>query len=255
MPGGVDYLAKKHKPKQTGRRRLMSIMLVIVMIAGLVASAWLAVSPTLKKQETLDYQADLLTSIEQGNVFIIPDSGFAVEVDYYDIPEDAVQIPKITEGTIDVIPETAEPEQTSTEVSQPAPLEINGIGILSIDKIDLRLPVSDGVSEAQLKISPGHVPETAAIGAIGNAVIAGHRSYTYGHDFNRLGEMAIGDIIGYQSKDGTIMRFEVFEIQEIEPDDQSAFIQPEDESIITLYTCTPIRTATHRLLVKAVKID
>ena len=247
-------MAKKHKPKQSGRRRLMSIILVIVMIAGLITSAWLAVSPTLKKQETLDYQADLLASIEQGNGIIIPESGFAAKVDYYDLAEpdttdEPVQIPKITEGTIDVMPETAAP------APQPAPLEINGIGILNIDKIDLRLPVSDGVSEAQLKISPGHVPETAAIGAIGNAVIAGHRSYTYGQDFNRLGEMAVGDIIGYQSKDGTIMRFEVFEIQEIEPDDQSAFIQPEDESIITLYTCTPIRTATHRLLVKAVKID
>ena len=47
---------------------------------------------------------------------------------------------------------------------------------------------------------------------------------------------------------------EVFEITEIEPADQIAFIQPTDESIITLYTCTPIREATHRLLVRAEKI-
>ena len=250
-------MRKKYKPKHLNRRRLMSVMLAVVMVIGIVTSAWFAISPTLKKQDALDYQADLLASIEQGGGVITPEVGFTAEVDYYDLTEDnpapntvndMTQIPKVTEGTIDAAP-------VSNEVSQPAPLEINGIGILTIDKIDLRLPVSDGVSEAQLKVALGHVPETAAIGAIGNAVIAGHRSYTYGHDFNRMGEMAMGDIIGYQAKNGESMRFEVFEIREIEPDDQSAFIQPEDESIITLYTCTPIRTATHRLLVKAIKIN
>lgn len=257
MPEGADCLHKKYKPKHHDRRRLGSAILAVVMVIGIIASAWLAVSPTLEKQETLDLQADLIASIEQGGGIITPEVGFTAEVDYYDllednpasdISDDLAQIPQISESTIDAAP-------VSAEVSQPVSLEINGIGILTIDKIDLRLPVSDGVSEAQLKVGPGHVPETAAIGAIGNAVIAGHRSYTYGHDFNRLGEMAVGDIIGYQSKDGTVMRFEVFEITEIEPDDQSAFIQPEDESIITLYTCTPIRTATHRLLVKTTKID
>lgn len=257
MLGGDEQLPKKHKSKYIGRRRRGSVILSVVMVIGIVASAWLAVLPTFKKQETLDLQADLLASIEQGDGMIAPDSGLTEEVDYYDLPEvdpapdiadELAQPPQITEDTIAAAP-------ISAEDSQPEPLEINGIGILTIDKIDLRLPVSDGVSEAQLKASPGHVPETAAIGATGNAVIAGHRSYTYGQEFNRLGELKLGDIIGYQSKDGTAMRFEVFEILEIEPDDQSAFIQPEDESIITLYTCTPIRTATHRLLVKAVKID
>ena len=257
-------MPKTHKSKKYGHRRLVSVLLAVVMVAGLLTSAWLAISPTLKKQEALDYQADLLASIEQGSGDIALSNSFTVEVDFYDIAptsmnDDSVPIPKITEGTVDAAAEATSapaPEQTAAVSETPAqPEAISGIGILTIDKIDLKLPVSDGVSEAQLKVTLGHVPETAAIGEIGNAVIAGHRSYTYGHYFNRLGEMAVGDIIGYQSKGGEVMRFEVFEITEIEPDDQSAFIQPEDESIITLYTCTPIRTATHRLLVKAIKID
>lgn len=236
----------------------MSAALAIVMVVSIVTSVWFAISPTLKKQEALDYQADLLASIEQGDGNISTEDGFTVEVDYYDIEEidgadEPVQIPKIAEGTVDAAPELPEHTPESAVISQFT--EINGIGILTIDKIDLKLPVTDGVSEAQLKIALGHVPETAAIGEAGNAVIAGHRSYTYGQDFNRLGEIVIGDIIEYQLKSGDTMRFEVFEIVEIEPDDQSAFEQPEDESIITLYTCTPIRTATHRLLVKAIKID
>ena len=262
-------MPKTHKSKKTGHRRLVSALLAVVMVAGLVTSAWLAVSPTVKKQEALDYQAELLTSIEQGSGDITVADSFTVEVDFYDIEptaavpasvdDDPVPVPKITEGTVDAAVETisaSAPEQTAAVSETSAqPEAISGIGILTIEKIDLKLPVTGGVSEAQLKVALGHVPETAAIGETGNAVIAGHRSYTYGHYFNRLGEMAIGDIIGYQAKNGDVMRFEVFEITEIEPGDQSAFIQPEDKSIITLYTCTPIRVATHRLLVKAVKID
>ncbi|MCP1109701.1 sortase [Ohessyouella blattaphilus] len=85
----------------------------------------------------------------------------------------------------------------------------------------------------------------------GEAVIAGHRNYDYGSHFNRLGEIEVGDEIGYQPKDGGAMRFRVYEILEIIPGDQAAFEQPADKSIITLLTCTPIRTATHRLLVRA----
>ena len=125
------------------------------------------------------------------------------------------------------------------------------IGVLSIDCINLRLPVTAGVSEAQLHIAVGHVPGTAAIGSLGNAVIAGHRTYQHGSFFNRIGELRPGDIIEFKSVDGTTWRFVVYEITELAADDQSAFIQPDNASIITLYTCTPIGKATFRLVVRA----
>jgi sortase A len=72
--------------------------------------------------------------------------------------------------------------------------------------------------------------------------------------FNRLGEVDIGDLIQFQAMDGEVMTFKVFEILVVTPGNQIAFVQPQNESIITLYTCTPIRVATHRLLVRAIKI-
>ena len=131
------------------------------------------------------------------------------------------------------------------------PNAIIGIGILTIESIELRLPVAEGVEYATLRIAPGRVPQTAQIGEIGNAVIAGHRNYTFGSMFNRLGEVEIGDIVQYQARNGEKMAFEVFEIAVIEPHDQIAFIQPVNESIITLYTCTPVRVASHRLIIRA----
>jgi sortase A len=135
------------------------------------------------------------------------------------------------------------------------PNDIAGIGILTIESIDLRLPVAEGIDETTLRIAPGRVPQTARIGDVGNAVIAGHRNYAFGSMFNRFGEIEFGDLIQYQARNGEMMEFTVFEIAVIEPDDQIAFIQPLNESIITLYTCTPIREATHRLIIRAQRLS
>jgi sortase A len=134
------------------------------------------------------------------------------------------------------------------------PADIVGIGILTIESINLRLPIAEGIEYASLRIAPGRVPQTARIGEIGNAVIAGHRNYAFGSMFNRLGEIGYGDIMQYQARNGELMEFSVFEIAVIEPEDQIAFLQPLNESIITLYTCTPIRSATHRLIIRAQRV-
>ncbi|MCL2604147.1 MAG: class D sortase [Defluviitaleaceae bacterium] len=134
------------------------------------------------------------------------------------------------------------------------PNAINGIGILTIKSIDLRLPIAEGVDEETLRIAPGRVPQTAQIGEIGNAVIAGHRNYTFGSMFNRFDELIIGDVVHYQARSGEMMAFVVFEIAVIEPHDQIAFLQPVNDSIITLYTCTPIQTAEYRLIIRAYRI-
>lgn len=130
------------------------------------------------------------------------------------------------------------------------------IGILRIDKINMKLPIVAGVSEEQLKITAGWVTQTAPIGEIGNAVIAGHRSYTYGRHFNRLGELDIGDFIEYDTINGIQMTFKVTTILTVEPDDPVIFEHTPDESAqLTLCTCTPISTGTHRLIIRAERMD
>jgi sortase A len=135
------------------------------------------------------------------------------------------------------------------------PNAVTGIGILTIESINLRLPIAEGIEADSLRIAPGRVPQTAQVGDIGNAVIAGHRNYTFGSMFNRLGEIDYGDVFQYQARNGEMMEFSVFEIAVIEPEDQIAFIQPLNDSIITLYTCTPVREATHRLIIRAQRVS
>lgn len=221
-------------------KRSKAAALVMLMAGAFCAGAWLLISPMLEKQRTLERQAELLDSISSGSGVILLEESFpAGDVDFYDMGE--------------AIP-TVQAELPQQEPA-PATFEVTGTGILTIDRIDAVLPVTDGVSETQLKVAVGHVPQTAPLGSEGNAVIAGHRSYTYGHFFNRLGELSVGDLIRYEDTSGVAFTYEVFETLVIEPGDQSAFNQSEGEHLLTLYTCTPIRKATHRLLVRARLVD
>lgn len=221
-------------------KRSKTAALAILMAGAFCAGAWLLISPMLEKQRMLDRQAELLDSIVSGNGMIALEESFpAGDVDFYGMGED---IPVAQ----------AEPPR---EEPAPAALEVTGTGVLTIDRIGAVLPVTDGVSETQLKVAVGHVPQTAPLGGEGNAVIAGHRSYTYGQFFNRLGELFEGDFIRYEDNSGAAFTYEVFETLVIEPGNQAAFIQPEGERLLTLYTCTPIRKATHRLLVRARLVD
>ena len=216
-------------------RKSTAILLVVLMLISALSGIWLLVVPSLEQQKNLDVQENLIASIEENMDTAVSESEPATETP--DVPDPIIFPDNIRYTELE-------------KAKEPVPIG-TALGIVSIEKIDLKMPVVEGVTEELLKTAVGHVPETAAIGDFGNAVIAGHRMYDYGVHFNRLGEMEIGDIITFTSADGESCLFEVFEIAVIEPDDQIAFVQSTDESIITLYTCTPIREATHRLLVRA----
>ena len=216
-------------------------------------------------------QNELLDSIEKGDGMIPADMSItSAVIDFYDGGEEepAVNEPDTGEtpddGEIIGLYETVTEEAPLVTIFHTEPPEpeaqpengvITGIGILTIERINARLPVTDGVTEAQLKVAVGHVPETAPIGGEGNAIIAGHRSYTYGHYFNRLGELETGDIIKYQPRNGEEMAFEVYEVLTVLPDDPAVYAEFPGERILTLHTCTPVRVASHRLLVRARRVN
>ena len=231
----------------------LKIALIAAVIMGAVGiGLWLLVSPTLDNMDAMGKQRELLDTITADIANNALVDGYTVlEADTYDEAEKTMAPETVTSGDEYAI--MSEPVYESLDDSE-FPDSVIGIGILTIEAINLRLPIAEGVSEEVLRIAPGRVPETAFIGEAGNAVIAGHRNYTFGSMFNRLGEIVIGDIICYQERSGRMMEFKVFEIIEVNPDDQIAFIQPANDYIITLYTCTPVHDATHRLLVRARRI-
>ena len=143
--------------------------------------------------------------------------------------------------------ETAQPE---TPVDKLREMSIpNGIiGIMEIDKIDLVVTMAEGTDNKSITLSVGHFPNTAMPGQVGNFAVVGHRSYRYGAYFNRLDELEPGDTVRVKTVDG-IFTYCIDSKQVVEPTELSV-LDPTDTATITLVTCTPIRTATHRLIVK-----
>lgn len=125
--------------------------------------------------------------------------------------------------------------------------------ILRIPCIDSENPVREGVSEGVLADSLGHEPETAMVGDKGNCVIAGHRNYSFGQYFNRLNEVALGDMIYVDTATDTYS-YSVTDIKVVEPEDLSV-LEETDTETLTLYTCTPLYLATHRLVIVAERTE
>lgn len=126
---------------------------------------------------------------------------------------------------------------------------LGAIGIIRIPKIDLKVAIGEGVDMNTLKYAAGHFPQTAMAGEKGNFCVAGHRSYTYSEFFNKLDEINKGDEIYVKTKKGEY-KYIVYEKKTVEPSEYSV-LDPTKDATLTLVTCTPIRVATHRLIIKA----
>ncbi|HBS45720.1 MAG TPA: class C sortase [Paenibacillus sp.] len=145
----------------------------------------------------------------------------------------------------------AQAQPQETEKPEPE-IEVGGkvIALIEIDKIDLKLPVLEGATKANMKHAAAHMKETTPIGEIGNAAIAAHRARTTGRLFNRLNEVVIGDTITVKTSDQTY-NYEVYDISVVLPSDVSVLDGNNKDKILTLITSDPLVDPTHRLIVHA----
>ncbi|WP_025026625.1 class D sortase [Caldalkalibacillus mannanilyticus] len=124
------------------------------------------------------------------------------------------------------------------------------MGTITIEKINLREPMLARTTDKTLKLGVGSVVTDVFPGHIGNFVLAGHRSRTYGKQFNRLDEMETGDLIILETLDHHFV-YEVVSKFIVEPDGVFVLDQNVSGQELTLITCEPVRNPTHRLIVKA----
>ena len=122
-------------------------------------------------------------------------------------------------------------------------------GILKIKRIDLELPIIKGATQKNLDITVASVKDTVKAGEVGNYSIAGHRSHTYGRNFNRLDELKKGDSIEVETEREKHI-FTVSEKLYVEPEEVSVLEGNNKDKEITLITCHPMINPTHRLIVK-----
>ena len=120
------------------------------------------------------------------------------------------------------------------EIRDDAPL-----ALLSIDKLDLKVPIYNGTDEINLNRGAGRIKGTAWIDTPGNLGIAGHRDGF----FRVLKDIEIGDSIDMLTFQGD-SEFVVSSITIVDPTDVSV-LAPTDSSTITLVTCYPFYFVGH----------
>ena len=107
-------------------------------------------------------------------------------------------------------------------------------GVIAIPDLSLELPVIDQWSYARLKVAPCRQSGAAADGDL---VIAAHNSKSH---FGYLDRLEPGASVIFTDMEGTVYRYAVEEIRQLEPEDaedvSSVF---SSEYPLVLYTCTP----------------
>lgn len=124
-------------------------------------------------------------------------------------------------------------------------------GTLSIPVIDFEMKVLADATASNLNRAPALMKSSHLPGNVGNAVISGHRMYEYGSHFNRIDELKIGDTLFFETAE-RIFEFEVEQIMVVDPSEIWITLGEQREARLTLFACTPIRIATHRIAVFAV---
>lgn len=130
------------------------------------------------------------------------------------------------------------------------------IGNLTIPKIDVDLPLYDGVKEDNLKKGVVHLANTSYPTGEPDthSVIAGHSGLTGVVILDNLDKIEIGDGFQIEYLDN-VTNYEIIDIRAVEPDDTSSLSVEEGKTLVTLVTCTPKYINTHRLLVTGQKVD
>ena len=119
---------------------------------------------------------------------------------------------------------------------------------IQIPALSLNMIVVQGTSEPDLEQGPGHYVGTPLPGEPGNVAIAGHRT-TWGHPFNRLDQLRLGQAIIVTTPQGRFT-FRVQWIAVVAPTDL-AIITHTTGASLTLTTCNPKYSAATRLVVHA----
>lgn len=238
------------------KKHLITIIIVVVLLAGL----GLLLYPTI---------ADYWNSFHQSRAIM----SYAADVANMDTEE----YDKLIADAQDYNRHLAE-TGINWEMSEEDLAEYNSLldftntgimGYITIDRIDVSLPIYHGTSESVLQTSIGHIDGTSLpVGAASydpkeggvtdpaegvHCVVSGHRGLPSARLFSDLDRLVEGDIFTLNILDDTYT-YQVDQIRIVEPYDLSSLAIEKGKDYCTLVTCTPYGINTHRLLVRGHRV-
>ena len=127
---------------------------------------------------------------------------------------------------------------------------------LTIPKISVDLPIYYGTSDDVLRRGVGHVfGSSLPVGGDGtHAVLTAHSGIVEALLLTRLNEVAVGDRFTIDVFDETLT-YQVDDIRVVEPHETESLSITPGKDYVTLITCTPTGVNSHRLLVRAARVE
>lgn len=235
-------MKKESKPKQ--RRQIPTAFIVIILLVGLgvllypsVSSWWnskvqssvvATYDESVASMSTTDYSA-YFEAAEAYNAALAEVGSAAALVD-----------PDLVEGYEDLL------DVTGTGV----------MGYITIEKINVELPIYHGTSSAVLAAGAGHLEGSSLPvgGESTHCVISAHRGLPSSTLFTNLDQLEVGDTFTITVLD-QIFTYEVDLITIVLPTETENLYIEEGKDYCTLMTCTPYGINTHRLLVRGHRVD
>ena len=138
-------------------------------------------------------------------------------------------------------------------------LDISGTGVMGyieIPTVNISLLVYHGTEDAVLQIAVGHLEWSSLPvgGESTHCVLSGHRGLPSAKLFTNLDKLVAGDKFIMRVLD-EVLTYEVDQILIVEPTDVSTLMIEAGKDLCTLVTCTPYGINSHRLLVRAHRIE
>ncbi len=130
------------------------------------------------------------------------------------------------------------------------------MGCITIDKLQIELPIYHGTSPQVLAAGVGHLEGTSLpVGGKGtHCVLSAHRGLPSSKLFSDLDKMEVGDRFTITVLD-RLLTYQVEEIKVVLPKELDDLSIAEGEDRCTLVTCTPYGINTHRLLVRGIRVE
>ncbi|MCD7863215.1 MAG: class C sortase [Lachnospiraceae bacterium] len=130
------------------------------------------------------------------------------------------------------------------------------MGYITIEKINVQLPIYHGTDEAVLQVGAGHLEGSSLPvgGESTHCVISAHRGLPSVKLFTDLDQIEVGDTFTITVLD-QVLTYEVDQIAIVEPDEIENLYIEDGKDYCTLMTCTPYGINSHRLLVRGVRIE
>lgn len=129
------------------------------------------------------------------------------------------------------------------------------LAVVSIPKINVKLPVYHGTDHATLQRAAGHMygSDLPVGGMNRHAVITAHTGLAQASMFDHLTHLRKGDKF-FITVQGENLLYQVSNIAVVDPHDSTLLVRKPNQDLVTLLTCTPYGVNSHRLLVTGQRI-